>query len=132
MNGCLGCVSMLTELNEFEQRIRSLFPRASQSFIDANAGLCAKKPEPTPRPALVNPASGKTKSDARIVLSYILHRVRLLDPDNAYGATKTITDCLCQIGLLPGDSEHEIEIKVTQEKVNHYEEQRTTLHIKYP
>lgn len=115
-----------------EDQIKTLFPRASRSFIAANAGLRAQKPEPTSRATLVDASPGKAESDERIVLSYVLHRVRLLDPDNAVGATKTITDCLCEVGLIPGDAADQIEISVEQEKVNHYSEQRTTVHIEYP
>lgn len=115
-----------------EQRIKTLFPRASRSFLDANAELRAVESKQSSRTTLVDAASGKEKSDERIVLSYVLYRVWLLDPDNAVGATKTITDCLCEVGLIPDDSETEIDLTVTQEKVRHRYEQKTVVNITYP
>lgn len=109
-----------------------MFPRASRTFVELNAGLSSRQPEPDIRPAVVRKAPGKAKSDARPFVSIIMFRVRLLDKDNAYGATKPITDSLCKVGLLPGDSEDEIRLKVDQEKVAHRREQRTQIRIVYP
>jgi hypothetical protein len=115
-----------------ENKLKYLFPRASKSFIEANAGLRPSQSQHVARKALVDPAQGKEKGDARALVSYVLYRVRLLDPDNAVGATKTITDCLCQVGLISGDSADEIEIEVRQEKVKHYHDQKTEIVITYP
>lgn len=122
-------------MNEIEkQQYAALFPRASKSFIDANPhlGLRSEADKPDPRSALGDPVAGKEKGDERIVLSYVLYRVRLLDPDAIDGATKVCTDCLQQIGLIPDDSSKHIDLQVTQEKVAHYSEQRTELKITYP
>ena len=118
-------------MNE-KDKLKILFPRASADFLAANAGVCPEKPEPTSRSPLVREASGKAKSDARISVEYVLYRVRLLDPDNAVGATKTITDCLCTCGLIPGDAADQITVEVQQKKVNHLDEQHTELKITYP
>jgi hypothetical protein len=117
-----------------KQRIRALFPHASDEFLSLNLGfgLCAKADKPTPRPALECPVAGTEESDARPIVSYVLYRCRPLDPDAIHGATKVCTDCLCKIGLLAGDSEKHIRLEVTQEKVAHMNEQRTTLKITYP
>ena len=114
--------------------IKSLFPRASKSFIDANPhlGLRPEANKPDSRPALGSSVAGKEKGDERIVLRYVLYRIRLLDPDAIDGATKVCTDCLQQIGLIPDDSSEHIDLQVTQEKVAHYNEQRTELKIIYP
>ncbi len=117
-----------------KDRIRALFPRASEDFLDANIGfgVRAKADQPTARPALERPVGGTKKSDDRISLVYVLYRIRLLDPDALHGATKVCTDCLQQIGLIPGDGPEQIILDVTQEKVAHRHEQRTTLKITYP
>jgi len=81
---------------------------------------------------LERPVGGKEKSDDRIGVSYVLYRVRLLDPDAIHGATKVCTDCLQQIGLISGDGPNDITLSVSQEKVAHRNEQRTKLTIVYP
>jgi len=81
---------------------------------------------------LVGEVAGTKEGDARPLVSYVLYRCRPLDPDAIHGATKVCTDVLCKIGLLPGDSEKHIRLEVTQEKVNHMNEQRTELRIQYP
>jgi hypothetical protein len=74
----------------------------------------------------------KEEVPTRVGLSYVLYRVRLLDPDALHGATKVCTDCLCQAGLITGDGPEQIELRVEQEKVSHRNEQKTTLTIRYP
>jgi hypothetical protein len=115
-----------------ENELKTRFPRGSKAFFDANSGVCPKADQPTPRPALERPVEGKEKMPARISVEYVLYRVRLLDPDAIHGATKVCTDCLCQSGLLPGDGPEQINLEVTQERVRHKSEQRTTLKITYP
>jgi hypothetical protein len=117
-----------------KQRIKAMFPNASADFLDVNIGfgIRAKADQPTPRKALERKVEGKKEMPARISVSYVLYRVRLLDPDAVHGATKVCTDCLCQSGLLPGDGPEQIDLKVTQERVAHLSEQRTTLKITYP
>jgi len=117
--------------NALNQHLSALFPRASQSFRAANPQLFAREPEQDLRPAVVHPAPGKTEGHARPLVRIIMHRVRLLDKENAYGATKALTDCLCKVGLLPGDAENQIDLQVTQEKVPHRVEQRTEVTITY-
>ena len=122
-------------MNESDkQRIRALFPNAAKDFLDLNIGfgIRPKTDQPTPRETLERPVAGEEKSDVRPILSYVLYRCRPLDPDAIHGATKVCTDCLQQIGLIPGDSEKHIRLEVRQEKVAHMNEQRTTLKITYP
>ena len=65
-------------------------------------------------------------------VSIVMYRVRLLDTDNAYASAKPLLDCLQQIDLISDDAPDKINLVVTQEKVNHRNEERTELHIKYP
>jgi hypothetical protein len=119
-------------MDEIEkQQLKALFPRATQSFIDANPQLFTSQPEQDVRPAVVDQAPGKDQSDERISVSIVMFRVRLLDPDNAYGSAKPLIDCLRKVDLIPDDSEKEIDLSVTQQKVNHFAEQRTELKITY-
>jgi hypothetical protein len=118
--------------NENQFHFTDLFPRASKSFIEANPQIFAPQREPDQGATLDGEAQRKAKSDARPLVSIILHRCRLLDKENAYGATKILTDCLCQVGLISGDSEAEIDLQVTQEKVAHRNDQRTEVRIIYP
>lgn len=117
-----------------ERELKQHFPRASQSFLNANAhsGLRTETNKPNPRKALGSQVAGEKKSDARIVLRYVLYRVRLLDPDAIDGATKVCTDCLQQIGLISGDSSKDIILEATQEKVAHFKDEHTKLTIIYP
>lgn len=118
--------------NEIGSILRKLFPRGSKSFFDANPGLPASVAKQNVRATVVHKAQGKTKSDARPIVSIVMYRVRLLDKDNAYGAAKPLIDCLRKIDLIPGDSEDEIQLIVSQEKVAHRIDQHTNVSIKYP
>ena len=117
-----------------KQRIRALFPHASDEFLSLNLGfgLRAKKPEPDSGTPLVSEASGKTKVHEIPSVCIVMYRVRLLDTDNAYASTKPLIDCLCALGFITDDSPSDINLEVRQEKVAHLNEQRTTLKITYP
>src|SRR5215471_21053197 len=115
-----------------QKRLRQMFPRASLSFVKANPELFAAEPQRPPRKALERKVAGTEQSIERIVLRYRLCRCRLQDPDNAYAATKTLTDLLCRAGILPDDSAQKIRLEVEQEKVSSYTEQRTEIEIIYP
>jgi hypothetical protein len=127
--------ALFPRASKSEHELRARFPRGSEDFIkrniEANAQLCAKEPERDVRPAVVDPVPGKEKSDERARVSIVMFRVRLLDPDNAYGSAKPLIDCLRTCNLISDDSEKEIELTVTQEKVNHFNEQRTEVKITY-
>ena len=119
-------------MDEKQQKLASLFPRASKSFLDANPQLFASQPKQDLRPAVVDATRGKTEGHARIGLSIVMHRVRLLDPDNLVGSAKPLIDCLRTCHLIPDDSEKEISLQVAQHKVSHYPEQKTVVTIEYP
>ncbi len=111
-----------------------MFPHASVDFLDANIGFGVrpKADQPTSRATLEPSVDRKEKGNDRISLCYVLYRIRLLDPDALHNATKVCTDCLQQIGLIPGDGPNDIILSVTQVKVAHRNEQRTKLTITYP
>ena len=111
--------------------IRNLFRNASKAFQELNAGLglSATQPQPAAEKALEHSPSGKAASPPRTVLSYRASLVRPIDPDNLAGATKYLTDALVRCGLVDGDSPQQIEIRWSQEKVAHYDEEKLTLTI---
>jgi hypothetical protein len=116
--------------------IKELFPRGSEEFYrlnQANANrIRSAEPQRPARSALVDPLPGEAQDHGRIALCYRIFRVRLLDQENLNGSTKPVTDCLVQIGLIPDDDPKTIEIETSQEKVAHYSQERTTIHITYP
>jgi hypothetical protein len=115
-----------------EQKIKSIFPRASKSFIDANARLQDTEPERTIRYGVLEKGARKNKSSGRIILSYSSARQRLLDIDNLTGGTKFLTDALRYCGAIPGDQEDQITLQVSQKKVASKAEEKTTLQITWP
>ncbi len=66
----------------------------------------------------------------RITVKYLARRIRLLEPENC--CTKAFTDGLRYAGLLPDDTEKDIEIKVYQEKVKRKADEETLISIEYP
>lgn len=109
-----------------------LFARASRSFLKANPALFAAESERPSRAALERTVEGTQSSHPRIILRYRLCRCRSLDPDNAYAATKTLTDIVVGAGLIPGDDAAKIRLEVEQEKVAHRKDQRTEITIIWP
>lgn len=115
-----------------EYWLKKLFPNASRSTVEANPQLHDPQPQRDKAPALGKAVPGEKEGVGRIVVSYRLFRVRPLDADNATGSTKDCTDGLCRLGLLPGDDPWSIELRVAQEKVQTYSEERTEITIEYP
>lgn len=113
------------------QAASAMFPRASKAFRDSNPQLFASQPEQDIRTAVVDEAPGKEKGNVRARVCIVMFRVRLLDPDNAYGSAKPLIDCLRTCGLISDDSEKEIDLQVSQKKVDHFNEQRTEVKIVY-
>lgn len=60
-----------------------------------------------------------------------LHRVRLLDRDNKWASVKFLVDGLCKAGLIKDDSEQDIDLRVTQTKVDSYSKEGTGVVITY-
>ena len=107
-----------------------LFSRSSESFRKANPSLFAAKP--TGVRALAREVQGQEKSDDRVIVGIVMFRCRVLDKDNAYAATKSLTDCLREVGLILDDSQKQIDLRVTQERVAHRDDQRTEVTLIWP
>lgn len=112
------------------KKIRYLFPRGSESFFKANSGLQTTEPECDNAQALGTKLQGTKKSDQRITVRYRLCLKRPYDWDNAAAATKSLSDAICRIGLIPGDEPWKIKLEIEQEKVDTNEQ--IELEITYP
>jgi hypothetical protein len=117
--------------------LRSLFPRGSKAFFQANE---TKTDHPLPdahpkchkKAALERPVSREKESMGRTTLSYRIFRVRVLDPDTVAGSTKDLTDGLQRCGLIPGDDPTQIRLEVEQERVKSFADERVELTITWP
>src|SRR5215469_613517 len=112
-----------------ENDLKQWFPRGSRAFFDANLGLSSGVAQPDIRPTVVPACCGKEKSNVRPVIRIVMYRVRLLDKDNAYGATKALVDCLREIGIISGDSTEDIDLRVSQIKVDHFNQEKTEVKL---
>lgn len=90
------------------------------------------KPKPAPVQTLDNSQGSEIRCLARPMVRIRMRRCWVLDRDNAWGAIKSLLDGLQKAGLIPGDREDDIELEVSQEKVNHRYQQGTTIEINYP
>jgi hypothetical protein len=118
-------------------RLRTLFPRGSEDFFKANdteidPKLPNSDPQSDEKTTLDRTIPRKKEMLGRITLRYRLCRVRPLDPDNATGSTKDLTDGICRCGLIPGDDPTQITLIVEQERVERYSDERTEVYITYP
>ena len=116
------------------QSLVSLFPRCSESFLEANEtdNLCSlsnAKPQRHKASALDRTDAGKKKGLRRIRVRFIGYRVRCLDPDNFAGSCKDLLDGLRHAGLIPGDEPWRIIFETAQEKVASYKQERTLIEI---
>lgn len=113
-------------------RLKTLFPKASEDFINANHSIQPAESEPAAGDALGRPDKGKEESKRRVALRYRIFRVRPQDTDNSYGSTKQITDALVLSGLIQGDDPTQITTIVEQEKVAHFTQERVEIKITWP
>lgn len=104
-----------------DERIRKLFPHASESFLklhgflDADVRYPKLKPTLREEPLVVNQ---KQKAGAgRTIVCITRYGVRLLDTDNAYGGCKPLIDALRYAGHIRDDDPASIQLIVTQKKV---------------
>ncbi len=142
--------------------LQEMFPRASQSSIDANTkkpvqvNVERKKGKRWPNEefdyeanhqrkiqdseqceqtsALGSESEGKASGARRPLIGFTLYRVKLLDWEAKYSSVKDLLDGCVAAGLLDGDREDQIDPKsfVIQKKVAHYSEERTEISIEFP
>jgi hypothetical protein len=109
--------------------LRSVFPKASKSFLEANAegaGPAAElERDPIPRPLGTRQAEGA--NPARLLVRVVSVRKRLLDEDNI--CEKYHVDCCRYAGLVPGDSPSEIRIETSQWQAKEGQEEHTLIAI---
>ena len=86
-------------------------------------------PECYKKAALDIAISGKAEGFRGASVRFTLFRVRPLDPDNAAASTKDLLDGLRHAALIPGDEPWRIRFEVTQEKVNHFRDEKTVIAI---
>ncbi len=75
---------------------------------------------------------GKAHGSGCPLVRFKLCRVRLLDVDAKWGSVKDLLDGLQYAGLIRGDREGEIRLEVEQERVSHFAEERTEIHLELP
>lgn len=115
------------------ERIKQLFPYASQSTIEANVNTQLQDTQPE-RALCDGPLAarkGKSASAGRIVLSYTSYRQRLLDIDNLAGGTKFLTDALRYCGALQDDTEDKVDLRFAQKKVAKKTQEKTLIELTY-
>ncbi len=116
-----------------EPALKRMFPKASRSFFEANAhGVSDSKPQRDPVQPLDSGAPRKKESAQRTVVRIVRYGCRLLDRDNLQGGAKPCVDCLKEAGLIVDDTEAEIDLIVTQERVFNKDQQRTEIEITWP
>jgi len=116
-----------------ETEILRRFPRASSAFVRNNLETGSKvpdsQPQPDKTPALGAAVQGEEKSVLRLTVCFTLFRVQLLDPDNAAGSCKDLLDGLRHAGILSDDTWYQIKLEVDQQRVDHYNEEKTVIEI---
>lgn len=66
--------------------------------------------------------------DERVVITFIVYRHKLIDPDNNY--SKHFTDGIVESGLLRNDTSSEIEeVRYKQVKIPEWEQERTVIEL---
>lgn len=92
-----------------------------------------KTSPPLTQPSLLHePLSeveGKEGDPSRLLVCIESCRTRLLDTDNLYGGAKFYCDFLRYAGVIPEDTEDQIELKVTQRKIRKGEEEKTIIEV---
>jgi hypothetical protein len=90
------------------------------------------KPQPDQTPALERANAGEASGLQRIVVRFVGHRVRPIDPDNFAGSVKDLLDGLRHAGLIPGDEPWRIKLETEQEQVEHFADEKTVIEITIP
>jgi len=110
--------------------LRYTFPRASKDFLALNdPGIPTPKLEQNQKEALGRTEGRKASCVGRTRVSFKGFFVRPLDPDNHAGSCKDLLDGLWRCGLIDGDAPWQIELITSQERVNHFSEERIEIEI---
>ena len=125
-----------------DPRQRELFERALSRDLGKGNGptvqpdaphdhrpLPDTQPQRHKAPTLGPAAQGKAGGLHRVTVRFVGYRVRPLDPDNFAGSVKDLLDGLRHAGLLHGDEPWRIRLETEQEKVPHYEDEKTVIEI---
>ena len=92
-----------------------------------------KTPPPLAQPPLfhepLSEVEGKEGDPSRLLVCIESVRTKLLDTDNLYGGAKFYCDFLRYAGVIPEDTEDQIELKVTQRKAKKGEEEKTIIEV---
>ncbi len=131
--------------------LQEMFPKASQSFINANPQNAVQPIVATKKaiheanhqrkiqdseqceqtPALGGEGEGEASGARCPLIGFTLYRVKLLDWEAKYSSVKDLLDGCVAAGILDGDREDQIDPKsyVRQVKVKSYAEERTVIEI---
>lgn len=97
------------------------------------AKIKRKTPPPLAQPPLfhepLSEVEGKEGDPSRLLVCIESVRTKLLDTDNLYGGAKFYCDFLRYAGVIPEDTEDQIELKVTQRKAKKGEEEKTIIEV---
>ena len=63
-------------------------------------------------------------------IEIVIHKVALLDRDNAYTSVKAIVDGITLSGFIPDDSEEFIDLSVRQVKVSNFKDEQVIINAK--
>lgn len=112
------------------EEIKSRFPNASNSFIEANCSGKITELECYKQIALDSEALPNRQNPKRILVRITSVRKRLLDEDRI--CEVFLVDCLRYAGIIPNDSPDVTHIITTQRKVSEGEQEHTLIEIEYP
>lgn len=105
-------------------------PNWTKEELNAFLARCAvssPKPESIAGNESVAKKEGKSINSGRVLVRIVSYRRRLLDPDNL--CPKYFIDCLRYAEIIKNDREEDIELSVTQRKVNTRQEERTEIFV---
>jgi hypothetical protein len=106
-----------------------LGPRKANYEDQTDPKTQGSKPKRHKTPALDSTNAGKTESSGRIIVRFIGHRVRPLDPDNFAGGCKDLLDGLRHAGIISGDEPWKIKLETEQVKVSHRSDEKTVIEV---
>jgi Holliday junction resolvase RusA-like endonuclease len=113
------------------QRLRELFPNASQQFIDRNSDPIRKAPATKLERRARNGSLAKAKTQngdtGKFLVRVTSYRRVLCDEDNL--CEKYHVDCCRYAGLISDDTAAKARIETTQQKVKTKGEERTEIQI---